>query len=65
MKKVRISLWQDWRFRLIWIGQTASIFGDRVTGIALPWLLLRLHLPPWQVGLVFGAAGVGGLCWNP
>ncbi len=40
MKRGRILLWQDWRFRLIWIGQTASIFGDRITGIALPWLLL-------------------------
>jgi MFS family permease len=51
-KRVRISLWQDWRFRLIWIGQTASIFGDRVTGIALPWLLLLQTHSAFDVGLI-------------
>ena len=55
MKKVRISLWQDSRFRLIRIGQTASIFGDRVTGIALPWLLLLQMHSAFDTGLISAA----------
>jgi len=45
-------IWRDHRFRLIWIGQTASIFGDCVTGIALLWLLLlQTHLA-FDAGLI-------------
>jgi MFS family permease len=33
-------LWSNRSFWLLWSGQTASIFGDRVTDIALPWLIL-------------------------
>ncbi len=46
------SLWRDSRFRLIWTGQTASIFGDRVTGIALPWLLLLQTHSAFDAGLI-------------
>jgi fucose permease len=45
-------IWRDSRFRLIWIGQTASIFGDRVTGIALPWLLLLQTHSAFDAGLI-------------
>jgi hypothetical protein len=39
-------LWSNRNFQLLWGGQTASIFGDRVTDIALPWLiLLQTHSP--------------------
>jgi MFS family permease len=34
------SLWREGPFRAIWAGQTASLFGDQVTGLALPWLIL-------------------------
>ncbi|HKS69625.1 MAG TPA: MFS transporter, partial [Ktedonobacterales bacterium] len=37
---------RDRAFRAIWAGQTASFFGDQVTGLALPWLiLLQTHSP--------------------
>jgi hypothetical protein len=45
-------LWRDARFRLIWSGQTASIFGDRVTGIALPWLILLQTHSAFDAGLI-------------
>ncbi|HLI90056.1 MAG TPA: MFS transporter, partial [Ktedonobacteraceae bacterium] len=45
-------LWRDARFRLIWSGQTASIFGDRVTGMALPWLILFQTHSTFDAGLV-------------
>lgn len=38
------SLWRNGAFRVLWIGRTASHFGDQVTGLALPWLvLLQTH----------------------
>jgi MFS family permease len=49
------SLWRDGRFRRIWGGQTASIFGDRVTDIALPWLILAQTHSPFDAGLVAAA----------
>src|SRR5262249_42889470 len=49
---IRKSIWKDSRFRLIWIGQTASIFGDRVTGIALSWLLLLQTHSAFDAGLI-------------
>jgi hypothetical protein len=40
------ELWRDRAFRALWAGQTASLFGDQVTGLALPWLiLLQAHSP--------------------
>jgi len=36
-----VALWRDRTFRFIWGGQTASLFGDQVTNLALPWLLLH------------------------
>jgi len=46
------SIWRNPRFRMIWGGQTASIFGDRVTGIALPWLLLQQTRSPFDAALI-------------
>lgn len=48
-------LWRDGNFRRIWAGQTASIFGDRVTDIALPWLILVQTRSPVAAGLVAAA----------
>ncbi len=48
-------LWRDGNFRRIWAGQTASIFGDRVTDIALPWLILVQTRSPIAAGLVAAA----------
>lgn len=53
------SLWRDRNFQLIWSGQTISIFGDRVTDIALPWLILtQTHAP-------FAAAAVAAARYVP
>lgn len=49
------SLWRSAAFRVIWAGQTASIFGDRFTGIALPWLLLQQTRSPLAAALVTAA----------
>ncbi len=51
----RSALWQDRSFNLIWTGQTASIFGDRVTDIALPWLILTQTRAPFDAALVVAA----------
>ncbi len=40
------------QFMLVWLGQTASIFGDRVTGLALPWLLLRQTHSTFEAGMI-------------
>lgn len=49
------SLWRLKTFRYIWGGQTASIFGDRVTGLALPWLILSRTHSAFDAGLVSAA----------
>lgn len=45
-------LGQHNQFLFVWVGQTASIFGDRVTGIALPWLLLQQTHSAFDAGVV-------------
>lgn len=45
-------MWRNRAFIRIWAGQTASIFGDRVTGIALPWLILLQTHSPFETALV-------------
>lgn len=42
-------------FRLLFIGQSASVFGDRMTVIALAFAVLELGGSPAQVGLVLAA----------
>jgi hypothetical protein len=46
------ALRRDPAFRAIWAGQTASFFGDQVTGLALPWLILLQTHSPLDAGLV-------------
>ncbi len=48
-------LWRDGNFRRIWAGQTASIFGDRVTDLALPWLILTQTHSAFDAGLIAAA----------
>jgi GrpB-like predicted nucleotidyltransferase (UPF0157 family) len=38
--------------RLLWLGQVASVTGDRLYGVALIWITLRLTGSPAAVGLV-------------
>jgi len=47
-----IALWRDRTFRFIWGGQTASLFGDQVTNLALPWLLLHQTHSAFAAGAV-------------
>ncbi len=49
------SLWRERTFRYVWCGQTASIVGDRVTGLALPWLILLQTRSASAAGLVLAA----------
>lgn len=39
-------------FRAVWLGQTASLFGDQVTGLALPWLILLQTHSALDAGLI-------------
>ena len=48
-------IWRDPAFATIWTGQTASLFGDQVTGLALPWLILLDTHRPLDAGLVAAA----------
>src|SRR5215469_10002841 len=48
----RSALRRDRAFRAIWAGQTASFFGDQVTGLALPWLILLQTHSPLAAGIV-------------
>jgi len=49
------GLWRDRTFRFIWGGQTASLFGDQVTNLALPWLILLQTHSAFAAGLVWAA----------
>ena len=52
------SLWRDPDFLKLWIGQTISELGSRVTIVVLPLIaVLILHAKPFQMGLL---AGIGG-----
>src|SRR5437764_333701 len=46
------------QFRCLWIGQTASSLGDRVTPIALAFAVLALHGSPSDLGLIIAAQTV-------
>src|SRR5437667_4129554 len=53
------SLWRDLDFVKLWIGQTISEIGSRITIVALPLVaVLVLNANPFQTGLL---AGIGGL----
>ena len=53
------NLWHNSDFLKLWIGQTISEIGSRVTLVALPLVaVLVLNANPFQMGLL---AGIGGL----
>ncbi|WP_218670930.1 MFS transporter [Microbispora sp. GKU 823] len=44
-------------FRLLWIGETTSVLGSSVGGVALPLVaVVTLHASPLTVGLLTAAA---------
>lgn len=61
IKRVRgFALWQPLSvrdFRLLWLGQGVSLFGDQFYLVALPWLALRMTGSGLALGTVLMAAG--------
>jgi MFS family permease len=56
----RVSLWYNLGFRRLWLGETISQFGDRVTELALPLIAVTvLAATPVQVG------SLTALVWLP
>jgi MFS family permease len=56
-----LSLLQPLRhrgFRMVWIGETVSMFGDQFYLVALPWLALALTGSSLALGLVLMAAAI-------
>jgi MFS family permease len=48
-----VTLWNNANFLKLWVGQTVSLFGSRVTVLALPLTaVLTLHASPAQMGLL-------------
>ena len=45
-------------FRLLWIGETVSVFGDQFYLVALPWLALQLSGSGLALGSVLMTAGI-------
>jgi MFS family permease len=55
------SLFRQSNFRSLWIGRLVSIFGDRFSELALPWLVLQSTHSPWKAGLVVACEQVAPL----
>jgi len=45
-------------FRLLWIGQGASLLGDQFELIAAPWLVLKLTHDPLALGFVLALSSI-------
>ena len=45
-------------FRRLWIGSAVSVFGDHLTFVALPWLVLKLTNDPLAMGTVIALAAI-------
>ncbi len=57
----RLSLFQPLGhrgFRMVWVGETVSMFGDQFYLVALPWLALALTGSSLALGLVLMAAAI-------
>lgn len=49
------SLWRNRDFLLLWSGQTVSVLGTNISGLALPLLVLAVTHSPAQAGLIAAA----------
>jgi len=45
-------------FRRYWLAGAVSLFGDHITFVALPWLVLKLTGDPLAMGTVIAVAPV-------
>ncbi len=53
-----VSVIRNRNFQFLWAGQTISVIGDQMSGLALPVLAVTmLHATEWQVGMM-NAAGL-------
>jgi MFS family permease len=56
MTHPKVGLWRQGDFRNLWLGLTASLFGAKITAIALPLIAaLTLHSSPFELGLLVAA----------
>ncbi len=54
-----ITLWRNRNFVKLWIGQTVSELGSRITREGLPFTAVKvLNARPEQMGLLYGVSGV-------
>jgi len=59
------SLWRDLDFVKLWIGQTISEIGSRITIVALPLVaVLILNARPFQMGMLAGIGGFASLIFG-
>ena len=69
MSHIRIgpaSLWRNLDFLKLWIGQTISEVGSRITLVGLPVAaVLVLKATPFQMGLLAGMGGLASLLFGP
>jgi len=49
------SLWRNGNFLILWSGQGISVLGTRISGLALPLLVLEITHSPLQAGLISSA----------
>ncbi len=53
----RRTLWRHRDFRLLWFGETVSVMGNAISGVALPIVALQLlHAGPFVIGMINAAS---------
>src|SRR5262249_3684380 len=61
-----VGLWRDPNFLKLWVGQTISEIGSRVTREGLPYTAaIVLHASPFQMGLLYAVGGIAALVAGP
>jgi predicted MFS family arabinose efflux permease len=61
----RPSLWGHREFVKLWVGQSISQVGSRITRTALPFAaVLTLGAGPWEMGILAGAAAAASLVFG-
>jgi len=56
--KVRIALWRNRDYVVLWSGQLVSVLGGRISEISLPLLILVLIRSPAQAGTIAALLGL-------
>lgn len=56
-----MELYKNKNFVVMWVGQLATIFGNRFSEIAIPLIVLQLTGSPWQAALVVVCSQVAPL----